>query len=236
MTTSMFIRSYRGDREWLTYCLRALEKRASGFLETVVVLPVGDELHFGGYDFRGARVEWVNDIACDGYLAQQACKLEADLVCRGDVVMFFDSDCIAHTPFRPEQFTVGGKVRQLVRYWDSVGDAKMWEPVVEDALGEKPKFEFMATHPLVYWRDSIRQCREFLDGRHGSMRDYVKGRPAKHFSEFNVLGAFCHLYEPHRYDWRLADPAADGYPRPFKQFWSWDGIHKHVPEVEGMLV
>jgi len=234
-TVSLYVRSYRGDREWLSYCLPALCRRAIGFLETVVVLPRGDEPHFQNYDFCGARVEWVHDIACDGYLAQQAAKLEADKVCKGDVILFFDSDCIAHTDFAPADYLIGGKVRQLIRFWNEVGDAKMWQPVVEAALGESPKFECMATHPLVYWRDSIEHCREFLDGRHGSMREYIQALNYREFSEFNVLGAFCHLYEPHRYDWSLANPGTDGYLRPFKQFWSWAGVDKAREEILALV-
>ena len=232
---SIFIRSYRGDREWLTYCLQALAKRATGFHEVVIALPVGDEPHFINYDFRGHAVHWVHDIAADGYMGQQVCKLEADLYCTGDVILYVDSDCILKRSFNADEMFVNGRIRQLLRFWKDAGTGHIWEPFVSAALGFSARFECMATHPMAYWRDSIKHCREYLNGLHGSMREYVRTRERREFSEFNVLGNFCHMFEPYRYDWTIADPHTDNYPRPFKQFWSWEGLAKNLNEVQQIL-
>jgi hypothetical protein len=236
MTCSIFVRSYRGDREWLRYCLRALRDRATGFLETVVCLPVGDEPHFEHFDYMGARVEWHHDIGADGYLGQQACKAHADEMCRGDHIMFVDSDTILTRVTEPKEFTFGGKPITLIRHWSEVGEAIMWRDVVHKALGFEPAFEGMACMPLVHDRRMFPLLRQYFQSVHGkSLRDYVKECAGRAFSEFNVFAAFAQRYTPHLYEWRMCDPGNDGYPRIFTQFWSWSGVDEHRNEIERIL-
>lgn len=231
MTTSIFIRSYRGDRFWLDYCLRSLKKFAHGFKEIVVVLPKGDEPHFDGTNFHGARVVWWDDLPGDGYLGQQHCKMYADTIVDSDYVFFVDSDCFAEGEVHPDMYRSGVKPIQLLRYWEGIGDAAIWEPITEKAMGFAPRFEHMAFVPLMYWRNTLTECRKYMEGVHDkTLGQYIQSVPARSFSEFNALGAFAHAFQPHLYDWRLADPATDGVSRIVKQYWSWGGFTEGLEE------
>lgn len=237
MTTSIFIRTYAKDREWLSYCLRSLEVHAKGFREIIVAVPNADKSAFDGFDFRNAVRVPVNDPDCPPYVAQQVCKLEADLHCDADFIMFLDSDCVAYRDFTPEEFfSFSGtpKPIQLIRHWAGLGkDAVRWRDATKQLVGFEPTFEHMATLPLVYDRHTLRLFRDYLAETHKKILwEYVKHPHTHSMSEFNGLGAFAHRFTPQLYDWRTADPATDAYPRPLHQHWSHikGGISKQMAE------
>lgn len=239
MSTSIFVRSYRADRFWLEYCLRSLEKFARGFDEIVVSLPVGDEPHFDKYDYRGARVVWYHDPKCSGYTAQQVNKVEADLYCPADHILFLDSDCFIESELRPEMFFSAGKPIMLLRHWDSLtGDVKQWLPITEGIVGFTPMFEAMACPGLIYNRSTLQRLREHIDHTHKkTIREYALTIQADRMSEFNALGAIAHRFQPFLYDFRIADPASDGFPRNIRQQWSYKegGVESHRAQYEKIL-
>jgi len=236
---SIFIRTYRGDREWLNFCLRSLKKYATGFHEVVVVIPKGDEPHFDLFDFHGAKVVWYDDLPIDGYNAQQECKVHADQMCEGQLICFIDSDCFITAPLTPGMFcNERGKPIQLLRHWAEVGDAKCWLPITAAALGETPIFEHMACQGSIYDRTTFSVLRTHMEATHKmTIREYISRVKGREFSEFNLLGAFALRYLPHFYDWRIADPSTDGYPRTIRQQWSWQpgGVDRHRAEYEELL-
>ena len=239
MSTSIFIRTYRTDRHWVSYCLRSLKKHATGFHEIVVVIPKGDEPHFDLFDFHGARVVWYDDLPMEGYCAQQECKVHADQLCEGDRICFIDSDCFITATLTPDMLcNERGKPIQLLRHWEETGDAKMWLPITAAALGETPTFEHMACQGLLYDRRTFPLLRAHIQNTHGvSLREYISKVKGREFSEFNLLGAFALRYTPSFYDWRMADPSTDGYPRHIRQQWSWQpgGVERHIAEYEELL-
>lgn len=238
MTTSIFIRSYRADRFWLEYCLRSLQKFASGFVETIVALPIGDEPHFDNYDFRGAKVVWVQDPECASYIAQQVSKVEADIHCKGGNILFLDSDCFVRSEFRPEMFMRNGRPVQLLRHWDLLEDsnAKEWKSITETLIGFTPIFESMACLPLIYDRRTLMLMQEYIWSTHKMpLRELVKS--VKAMSEFNALGALAHRFHPFLYHFEIANPETDGYPRIVTQQWSYKegGVDCHRVEYEEAL-
>lgn len=236
MTTSIFIRSYRNDREWLRYCLRALAKYAKGFCETVVVLPKGDEPHFENFDSHGAKIVWFDDLPGPGYLVAQYSKLMADTFCLGDRILFVDSDAILSKPCIPEDFLDGDKPIHLLGHWSEVGDAICWKDVTKRAVGFEPPFEYMRCLPIIHDRRLFPIIREYMQATHGrSLGEYIQAQPRHEFSEFNVAGVLAHHFLPHLYTWRVANWEYDGYPRYFKQFWSYDGVDKHREELERLV-
>lgn len=240
MTTSIFIRSYRADRFWLEYCLRSLQKFASGFAEIIVALPLGDEPHFDQYDFRGAKVVWVNDPnECSGYCAQQLSKLNADCYCVGETILFLDSDCFVTGDMRPEMFLRGGRPIQLLRHWgDLPKNAQDWRPITRGIVGFEPQFEYMALHPLIFDRRTFALTRAMIEHTQKKpMSEFVSGIVANRMSEFNALGAVAHRCHPSFYHFEMADPNTDGYPRMVKQQWSYKegGVENHKEEYERIL-
>lgn len=235
MNCAIFIRSYRSDREWLSFCLRSLKKFAHGFTEVIIALPTGDEPHFDAFDTHGGRIVWETDPPeVHGYLAQQIAKLYADTHTDADYILFADSDCFSTYKFRPDDWCWKGKPFQLIRHWSEVGHAICWKEPTSLALGVEPIFEHMAALPIIHDRRLFPLLRAHVEKLHQkSMRDYVSS--VQSFSEFNVMGSFALRYLPHLYEWRIADPPVDGYPRPFVQGWSHGGVDAHRETYETML-
>lgn len=239
MTVSIFIRSYRSDRFWLDYCLRSVAKFAKGFAETVVALPIGDESHFERTEFHGARVVWVQDPNCHPYIGQQVCKIEADSHCKGQKILYLDSDCFLTAKMTPKMFFQGAKTIMLLRHWSVLSDnAKQWHQITRDIMGYEPLFESMACHPMIYDRSTLAMFREHIHHTHKMpLREFVSTIQANRMSEFNALGSFAHRFHPYLYDFRIADPATDGYFRGLIQEWSYQegGVDKHREKYERIL-
>ena len=235
MKTAIFIRTYRGDREWLRLALLTLRRRAVGFCEIVVAMPKGCREHFSDDDLEGARVVLLEDDTCKGYLSQQITKVHADLYTDADFILFSDSDALATKPFAPEEFMAAGRPLQLTRPWKEASSAKIHKRPVFKALGFTTPFEHMATLPLIYHRSTLDLTRKLIRKHtRNEASEYIAKRGE--FSEFNVVGAVAHEHQRDLYEWRNANPAIDGYPRPLRQFWSWGGFTEEVKaEIEGIL-
>jgi hypothetical protein len=220
MKTSAFIRSYAGDIQWLKYCLKALEKRGKQFGEIIVAIPETDEHAFRNFDFGPAMHVIVPVLSPAPYVDQQICKVHADDYCKGDFVVHFDSDCIATRDVNVSDFfNAEGMPKLLFRRWEDSGSAAdAWRLVTKSVLAQEPPFETMATHPTVLHRSTHELFRRHIGDIHGG--DFIKYvSRLSAFSEFNALGNFALLYTPDAYRFVRAGDN-DGYPRPFKQFWS----------------
>lgn len=239
MTSSIFIRSWRGDRDWLSYCLRSVEKFCVGFEAVVVVIPQIDKPHFEGFDFHGAFDWWIDEPDDGkGYLRQQYVKLMADQLCTSNLIFVIDSDCFILSEMSPLMFLYGDKPISLIRHWSEVGNAIAWKPITEKFLTWEPSFEGMAALPFIIDRRVLPLIRDYALATHGeSIESYILRQPGNEFSEFNVLSSFSQRFTPHLYDWRIADPASDGFPRVLTQKWSWDkrGVEPFRDEYERIL-
>lgn len=238
-SASIFIKSWRGDREWLSYCLRSVQKFAHGFLETVVVIAEIDRPHFENFNFYGARVVWIDEPDDGrGYVRQQICKTYADLHTGCDFIFYIDSDCFITQPIAPEDFMVAGKPIALIRHWEDAGSAKVWKPIIQKFLTWEPAFEGMAALPFVVDRRVLPLLRDYAKATHGCpIENYILSQPGNDFSEFNVMSAFSQRFAPYLYHWQIADPARDGFPRALTQKWSWDkaGVYPHIEHYERVL-
>lgn len=226
-TVSIFIRTYRADRDWLRYAMRSMRKFAIGFKEIVVAMPEEDRIHFSDEDLEGARVVLLPASPMRGYIDQQWSKVTADLHVDADYILFTDSDTIATEPFMPHTFFSGLQPIQLFRQWEDCGAATIFREPVEQAVGHA-RFEHMACLPLVYHRSTLALLRDTIQAKHGRPAfDYFVTHQDESLSEFNMLGAVAFHNQRAQYSWRIANPVSDGYPRVFRQHWSWDGVEKH---------
>lgn len=238
MTTSIFVKTCRKDRFFCDYLLRSLEKFAKGFLETVILIPDGDRLHFDRVDFHGATVKWVDEPDGQNYLRQQIFKLHADEYCRGETIFVIDSDCFFFQSITPEAYSPSGKPISLLRHWENIGTAAQWRSVTEKFLGFEMVFEGMAAVPFLIDRRVLPLIRDYAQSTHGcSIGEYILRQPGNDFSEFNALSAFAHKFTPYLYDFRIADLESDGFPRRHWQRWSWDekGVDPFRDQYEKIL-
>lgn len=239
MKTSIFIRTYAKDAEWLSLCIDSLLKFAQGFHEIVVIYPSSEaeqfswlhdvaERHADDMTGEGPLVtsQWEPRCA-NGYIDQQITKIHADEFCEGDFILHIDSDCIAQVPFKPEEFFIGARPMIAIRKWEDVGDAICWREPVEKTLDLHPTFETMACMPIIHNRSLYPLFRQRIQEIHGkSADDYIAG--LTRFSEFNALGSFAHQYLPDWYHFVRVSNNPDIYPRPVKQYWSYGGIPEEL--------
>lgn len=221
MNTDIVIRTYRGDKEWLAHALESLRHRAHGFRKILVIVPDQD-YHL----FSHLTLEEVHRCPAfkDDYLGQQVTKLSADLYTDADFIMHWDSDSILTEDVTPETFMVEGRPIIYKEPYSAL-EGVPWQPIVAEALGWTPEFEFMRRHPFVYPRKLYRDVRRHLEGAHGvNMAAYVTSRPARSFSEFNVMGAYAWSKCPELFTWR--HPSEDKCV--VRQFWSWGGITDEI--------
>jgi hypothetical protein len=219
--TDIFIRSYRGDFEWLRYCVRSIRKYASGFGGVVIAVPKQD-VELADPDWNVIGVEDRGD----GYMAQQVTKMHADTYCTGDYIMHIDSDCCLEDRITPDMFFRDGKPIYLFTHYSSLKTGKedefTWQKATEDALGEPVEFEFMRRHPMLYRRDIYPFARNMLASRNGDIEHYILGRKTAGFSEFNYLGAIAYKHFHDAYHWVQTELGFE--PVPVVQRWSWGGI------------
>jgi hypothetical protein len=223
MTASIFIRSYEKDFEWLHYCLRSIQKFATGFSEVVICVPEGQEVKLR--HLTAERVITTHD-GQPGYLCQQLNKMQADLRTRSDYVLHFDSDMIFTAPVTPDFFFKDGKPIWLMTPWSvmSSEEKKAWMHVMVKALQEFPPYEFMRKCAVIVPREVYGGLRAHMEKLHGiTFEQYVMNQPGHEFSEYNCLGFYAWLYHRDKFHWH--DTTIDGVPEwPFQQRWSWSGL------------
>lgn len=241
MSTSIFIKSYPPDYPWIAYCLRSIVKYARGFDETIVISPTKVQLPENDQENRFKNI--IRGEHTPSYLWQQAIKVSADIWTDSEHIMYMDSDCILDRGFHAKELfrvvyeDANFKESQpmlLRRPWTNLGDAIQWKAPTEKALGIVSEYETMATHPIIYRRDTLIRFRKHLEKHTGvaSTNQYILNSGT--FSEFNAIGNFILHFEPENYCIVDCDPATDGYPRPIRQAWSYGGLDIRRQEWEGV--
>lgn len=225
---ALFIRTYEGDLPWLVHLLRSVARFVTGYDEIVVAAPRTAEPTIRGMALTRERVVLVDDGVVPGYLAQQLTKLNADQLTSARFITFIDSDCVLTAPFSPAQMMDKGRPIIVKTPYDRVGEAKRWHMTAARLVGDPVTHEYMRRLPLMYRRDDLAALRAYLEHKeHVPLAQIVQGHA--HFSEFNVLGAFCERHRAGHY--RFVDDAAEPVaPLPAVQFWSPGGITPEVAE------
>ena len=234
MKVSIFIRTYSKDLVWLDYALRSIHKHAKGFYEIVVCIPENQKDLLS--HLTAERV-----VTCpvyqNDYIGQQISKLNAHKYCKGDYILFTDSDCIFTEPFTPEDFMRGGKPILLKTLYSKVGDAKAFQGPTEKCLRFKVDYEYMRRHPSLYLTQTIRDLHVYfnsLTDYKQSINDYILSEPIIGISEFNIIGAFTDRIQPMKYCIINTDDEVP--PAKLKQYWSWSGLTvAEKIEIENLL-
>jgi glycosyltransferase involved in cell wall biosynthesis len=231
MEVSLFIKTYKNDFVWLKYCLESIAKYCTGYSEVVIVCPRSDVPELLTFATHGETIYPVDEKG-DGYLYQQLIKMNADEYCKSEWIQYFDSDCIFHSPNSPDMYFEQGKPVMLKTPYSVIGeDARVWQKVVAKALGFVPEYEYMRRHGLIYHRETLRHIHE----KFPKMNDHIMSRPLRHFSEFNVMGAFVEVFERDRYIWKNTEetPFKAG---TFHQFWSYSGCTEEEKERMNKMI
>lgn len=233
MSTSIFIKTWKGDLPWLPYCLESINKYASGFEHAIIMTDQSCHndtlkilknllLYVPGISRLNLTLLSVPDWD-NGYIQQQYVKLNAYKYTTSDNVLFVDSDCVFYKHFSPASYMVFGQPILMKTKYGNLEGAEAWKPITESFVGFEVQYEYMRRLPWMYRRESLIN----FSNRFPNLEQFLKGMKTRDFSEFNALGACIDKYESEDYyvtDTELWTPEAFA-----KQYWSWGGI---TPEIQ----
>lgn len=207
-TIDIFIKSYRKDFVWLKHALNSITRNVTGYNNVILLIPIADKELF---DTRvlpdRTLVHYVSDEG-DGYLRQQYYKLTAHKYSFADYILYGDSDCFFDHKIDLQDFIAGGKPEILYTDWSKVGDAICWRDPTERVMGEPVPFEFMRRNTCIYHRQTIVNLNNWKPDLESIVMK------SKHFSEFNLIGAYAFKFEGMYYNfintdnWTYTDPKA----------------------------
>lgn len=213
----IFIKSYRKDFNLLNYSLKSISKNVNGYNNIVLLIPVTDKLDFERIQLPIINtrivVHYIKEYG-DGYLLQQAFKIQAHKYSNADYILFSDSDCIFDHEIDLQEYVKDGKPEILYTHYSKVGDAICWKQPTENFIKHPVEFEFMRRNCLIYHRSTLENISNFNPNiEHDIMRS---GR----FSEFNAIGVFAFINESDKYNfintdnWQYTEPKS-------AQLWGW---------------
>ncbi len=227
MKVSILIVSWLQDLKWLEYCLRSIAKFASGFHQTVVLvpeqeisefrerLPLSNDVSFATYHRTSDKSKW--------HLHHQVMKCHADLWCpNADFVLHTDSDCVFSNTVTPSDYFIEEKPVMLMEPYVKL-KYNPWQIPTQNTLKRLVPHEFMRRHPQVNPVSVYPGLRERIRELHDQpFDDYVLSLKPDFpwgFSEHNVIGAYAWFEHHDQYHW--IDLSKQ--PRPADrliQFWS----------------
>ncbi len=218
----ILIKSYPKDYEWLSYCLRGLEKFASGFRELIIIYPFGEEPPFGELGYINMRQVPVKETGHNPYLFQQAVKFSSHEWTDAPYILHIDSDTVPCAPFTPETFFRGGKPLWLMTPWAAISTP--WREPTEKFIGAQVEYEFMRRFPILLPRSLHVAAAKFVELHHGKgATEYIVGQD--NFSEFNALGALAYGRVPEEFEWQDTTDTTKEMPQLLAwQHWSHGGV------------
>lgn len=216
MKTDIFIVTYKRDFRYLKFCVRSINKFASGFNEVVILFPETDWSEFTldiGPEIMGqSRIKYIPRAGQEwpgkGFLWHEHEIMFSDKHCPdADFICHFDPDCIFTGPVTPETFIQDGK--PILRYeaYSSIGvrhpGVLAWKHATESCLPFECKYEVMRCHPEVYGISLYQRARDLMELKTGkSVTEYIMAQKNDHpqtFAEFPTLGSVAMETFPDKY-------------------------------------
>jgi hypothetical protein len=236
MSTSIFIRSYRGDFQWLRYCLRSIRKFVSGFDEIALVIPTTDRGELPADVAAMADRLHLRTEQTHGYIDQQITKLRAHHYTTSERILFVDSDCVFFQPCTVDDFTRDGKPLLLKtayevfrRYEIETGKRQnvlCWQKITENLIGFPVEFEYMRRIPMMHLAETL-AC---IEAQYPHLMDKARRIRDNSFSEFNIMGAIAEKYLADHYV--FSDTESEPLPPKYcEQYWSWGGMSNELKET-----
>jgi hypothetical protein len=237
MKTELFIVTYSKDFSWLHYCLKSIQKFASGFSAVSILVPKSDghALLLMTKEFCGGSIpirclegdEWPEK----GMLWHMAQITRADEWCPdADYIAHFDPDCIFTAPVTPDTFIKDGKPYLQYERFETIGvrhpGVLQWKLNAERCLPFPIHFEAMRGLPHCYHRELYSEARRLIEVKTFRASDdwIFNGTNAypQQFCEYVTLGNVALQCFPRKYvpiD-NNHKPNPDVSDFPVQQFWS----------------
>ena len=229
---SIFIRTYHRDIKWLNYCLESIHKNLVGWSEIIICIPTGQETLLS--HLTSEKVVTCK-IYKDDYLGQQISKIQAHQHCKGDYILFVDSDVIFKPNANVLDYFYENKPIILKANYNSVGEAICWKKPTEKLFNEKIEFEYIRFAPQIFHKSTLEMFNESFP----DIENYVMSQPYRQFSEFNALGFYAEKMQPNDYSIiDISNGVTEYFPENNAiQKWSWGGISEEIKkELESYLI
>lgn len=262
----LFTKTWINDYPWLKLAIKSVLKLSTEAVDWTIVGDAGSKHDLeavvlqavqetkGALRYKIVEVPelWPDALSIgNGYLSQQWVKMNAHRAINEGYFLNWDSDVIAIRPFSSQTFT--SKCGRPI-YWFSQFNALMSgadRPAHEQRMQmmcevlqiPRVSFEWMRCMPI--WLNG--QILSHASNQPEWNRSFEMLKRGDHrFSEFNVIGQFCHLYYTDAFEWKNAESApptwAGGYVEGgvgsgafqdhaiVAQGWSWNGVPPHIQE------
>lgn len=235
-TVDVLIVSCAKHYPWLRYCLRSIERFATGFRQVKVLVPSDDLTaitplltELSGGMAVPIRVTTYEDWPDKGFLRHEHIIMCSDEYTDADFIFHMDSDVLFVEPTTPEDYIKDGKPVLLHASYDWLvrehqANLGMWKDGVEKAIGGTSTEEFMRRPQAVHHRKTYAKARECIEAHTMKpVADYIwacDNSFPQTFCEFNTLGEVAWRY--FRGDYLWPDQGLGEFPKPHKvvQFWS----------------
>lgn len=230
--TEIFIASYAKDIPYLEWCLKSIEKFATGFSGTTIIVPHDEIAMFKRFTDKSTVVTYHRVTERNKWQLQaQAQKCLADVYCKGaDFVLHTDSDCIFTEPVTPQDYFVNGKPVMLIEAHNRL-PGNPWKQVTEEVLKLPVQYETMRRHPQVNPIGIYSDLRKHIETVHQKdFQNFVLSRRCEFpwgFSEHCAIGAFALSQPQWRDQYHWIDLEKEPAPKEkLRQFWSLSPVDK----------
>lgn len=239
MKVSILIVTHLKDFHWLKWCLRSIEKFATGFHEVVVSIPEDTDWKACRdlcNSYRGStplRLDTYEDWPGKGFVRHMERIICADQICPdSDYILHMDSDCFFTDQVTPTEYIREGKPVLVHARYDWIVSAfqnenfRYWQTAVENAIGGRPEREAMRRHPAVHYRHVYAATRGMITNHtRRNSGDYIRSTRnefPQSFCEFATLGEVA--WRHYRNDYHWIDQETEGKPaEKLRQCWSYLG-------------
>lgn len=243
MRCDVIIKSWWNDLSFLSYALRFLERNWREPDSKIIVLANSDcrsVIETWGFSRKWFSFYYV-DPWPDGNQFQCYLTLLYDHFSDADLFVVFDSDCMLTRPMQLSDRMVDG--RPIIYYEPRMGKLegddrvvahRLWFPIMEYWVGQKPPADYMFSFPFVYRAETIRAVRRLVTKKTGkglleSLYSDVPFNPAKFtdhpfkFCEHNVISFYAAVHEAELYHFRDINTIGDEERANWevKQYHSW---------------
>jgi hypothetical protein len=253
----VLIKSWWNDLSFLSYSLKFLERNWREPDSKIIVLANSDcqsVIETWGFSRKWFQFYYV-DPWPDGNQFQCYLTLLYDHFSDAELFACFDSDTMLVRPMQLSDRMMDD--RPVIYYEPHMGNLaddrvvahRLWFPLMEYWVGQKPKADYMFAFPFIYRADTIRAVRRLITAKTGkgvleSLYSAVPFDPAKfldhpfRFCEHNIISFFAATHELDRYFLRNIDEISDAERAhwPVKQYHSWSQWNAETQaELDKML-
>lgn len=191
------------DFSYLEYCLKSIDKFATGFEVVTILIPQKDLAQMLEPSFRWnikhpVRIKTFDEWPGAGFLHHMFAVMTTDdwKTGKSGYCAHIDADCVFTEPVTPQDYMRDGKPMLRYEEFDSLcarHPAHMeWFNCTSQCLPFPVKYETMRAHPAVYHVDTYARARERIREKTGEEVDtYIRRQKNSYpqtFCEFVTLG------------------------------------------------